>query len=59
MASSLSLLLVAFLALICLCPISVKADEANGNKKLEYGTVIGIGESLSFSLPGNKANGTL
>jgi heat shock protein 5 len=59
MASSLSLLLIAFLALICLCPISVKADEPNGNKKPEYGTVIGIGESLSFSLPGNKANGTL
>jgi heat shock protein 5 len=44
MASSLSLLFVAFIALICLCPVSVKADEVNGNKKTEYGTVIGIGE---------------
>ena len=44
MASSLSLLLFAFIALICLCPVSVTADETNGNKKSEYGTVIGIGE---------------
>ena len=45
MASSLSLLL-AFTALICLCPVSVKADEANVNKRHGwYGTVIGIGES--------------
>ena len=47
MASSLSLFVIAFIALICLCPVSVTADETNGNKKSEYGTVIGIGESLS------------
>ena len=44
MASSLSLLVIAFIALICLCPVSVTADEGNGNKKAEYGTVIGIGK---------------
>jgi len=56
MASSLSLLLLAFIALICLCPVSVKADEANGNKKLEYGTVIGIGESPTHPLAKNEPN---
>jgi heat shock protein 5 len=56
MASSLSLLLFAFIALICFCPVSIKADEANGNKKLEYGTVIGIGESPNFLLAGNEPN---
>jgi endoplasmic reticulum chaperone BiP len=56
MASSLSLLLLAFIALICLCPVSVKADEANGNKKLEYGTVIGIGESPIYPLAKNEPN---
>jgi endoplasmic reticulum chaperone BiP len=59
MASSLSLLVLAFLALICLCPVSVRADEANGNKKAEYGTVIGIGEPLNPFLVENKANRAL
>ncbi|KIM81916.1 hypothetical protein PILCRDRAFT_820786 [Piloderma croceum F 1598] len=49
MASSLSLFLLAFIALICLCPVSVKADEANGNKKLEYGTVIGIDLGTTYA----------
>ena len=56
MASSLSLLLLALIALICLCPVSVKADEANGNKKLEYGTVIGIGESPNCLLAEKEPN---
>jgi heat shock protein 5 len=46
MASSLSILLVAVLALILLCPVAVKADE---DKKSEYGTVIGIGTWLEHS----------
>lgn len=44
LASSLSLLIVEFIALICLCHASVKADDA-ASKKAEYGTVIGIGKS--------------
>lgn len=40
MASSLSLILFAFFAFICLCP-AVSAQDAG--KKSEYGTVIGIG----------------
>ncbi|KAF9238371.1 heat shock protein 70 family [Melanogaster broomeanus] len=39
MASSLSLLLFAFLALICLCPV---ASAQDASKRSEYGTVIGI-----------------
>jgi amino acid permease len=43
MASTLSLILFAFLALILLCPVAVNADE---DKKSEYGTIIGIGRSI-------------
>lgn len=39
-AASIPLLIVAFLALILLCPVNVKAQD----DKSEYGTVIGIGE---------------
>lgn len=45
MASSLSLVVFAFLALVCILPAAVNADEAS-NKKAEYGTVIGIGELI-------------
>lgn len=41
MASSLTLILFAFVALICLCP-ATSAQESG--KKSEYGTVIGIGQ---------------
>lgn len=43
-ASSVSLLCLALIALICLCPLSVKADDEK-----EYGTVIGIGTWPSHS----------
>jgi len=36
-----SLVFFAVLALLLLCPVAVNADE---DKKLDYGTVIGIGE---------------
>jgi endoplasmic reticulum chaperone BiP len=39
-ASTLSLTFFAFLAIILLCPVAVKAED----KKAEYGTVIGIGK---------------
>jgi hypothetical protein len=42
MASSLSLLFLTFISLICLCPLNAAAAE-----KSEYGTVIGIGEYFS------------
>lgn len=45
--SSVSLLLLALVAILCLCPVAVNADE---DKRAEYGTVIGIGESLSSPL---------
>ena len=48
-ASSLLLFVLAFIALICLCPVSVNADDA-ASKKAEYGTVIGIGELPNVSL---------
>lgn len=38
--SSMSLVFLAFLALILLCPVSVNADD----EKAKYGPVIGIGE---------------
>ena len=38
-AASVSLLFVALLAIILLCPVNVKAQD----EKSEYGTVIGIG----------------
>ena len=47
MASSLSLILFAFFALICLCP-AVSAQDTG--KKSEYGTVIGIGTSSHYAL---------
>jgi hypothetical protein len=59
MVSSLSLLVIAFLALICLCPIFVKADNANGSKKAEYGPVIGIGESPGSLFTAHKTHGAL
>lgn len=40
-ATSIPLLILAFLAIILLCPVSVNADD---DKKSEYGTVIGIGK---------------
>jgi uncharacterized BrkB/YihY/UPF0761 family membrane protein len=43
--STLSLVLVVVIAILALCPVTVKAEE---DKKSEYGSVIGIGK---FVLP--------
>ena len=48
LVSSLSLVFLAFVAILLLCPVAVSADE---DKKAQYGTVIGIGE-LVFPLQG-------
>ncbi|OBZ74374.1 glucose-regulated [Grifola frondosa] len=48
MASSLSLIFFALLAIILLCPVSVNANE----DKKDYGTVIGIDLGTTYSLRG-------
>lgn len=42
--SSISFVLFAFIAIVCLCPAVVKAESEN-TPHPEYGTVIGIGKS--------------
>jgi hypothetical protein len=44
MASALSVLFLAFVAVLCVFPVAVKADD-----KADYGTVIGIGELNAIS----------
>jgi hypothetical protein len=42
-ASTLSILFIALIAILCLCPVGVRADD----NKEEYGTVIGIGQYIA------------
>ncbi|KAL0952582.1 hypothetical protein HGRIS_006838 [Hohenbuehelia grisea] len=47
MLSSLSIAFFALLAIVCLCPVSVAAEE---KAKSEYGTVIGIDLGTTYAL---------
>jgi hypothetical protein len=49
-ASTLSILFLAFIAILCLCPVGASA-QASDNKE-EYGTVIGIGKHYGSSMTG-------